>query len=70
MMADNANAASPVTHRKTNGLLITFEGIDFAGKTTQIELLIQALEDFGHQVLLVREPGGTLISEKIRRILI
>lgn len=56
--------------RRTKGLLITFEGIDYAGKTTQIELLIRALEDFGYQVLLVREPGGTLISEKIRRILL
>ena len=58
------------TTRRTKGLLITFEGIDYAGKTTQIELLIRALEDFGYQVLLVREPGGTLISEKIRRILL
>jgi len=58
------------TEQKSKGVLITFEGIDFAGKTTQIELLIQALEEAGLQVLLVREPGGTLISEKIRRILL
>ena len=55
---------------KPRGVLITFEGIDYAGKTTQIELLIQALEEAGLLVLLVREPGGTLISEKIRRILL
>jgi len=61
---------TPSKDRHVTGLLITFEGIDFAGKTTQIELLIQALEDFSQQVLLVREPGGTLISEKIRRILL
>jgi dTMP kinase len=55
---------------KPKGVLITFEGIDYAGKTTQIELLIKALEEAGLRVLLVREPGGTLISEKIRRILL
>jgi dTMP kinase len=69
-MADNTYPGSRKNHRNVKGVLITFEGIDFAGKTTQIELLIQALEDFGLQVLLVREPGGTLISEKIRRILL
>jgi len=68
-MVDRHRPTPPKTRHDT-GLLITFEGIDFAGKTTQIELLIQALEDFGQQVLLVREPGGTLISEKIRRILL
>jgi dTMP kinase len=69
-MADTFDEKKSGAQGKTKGLLITFEGIDFAGKTTQIELLIQALEDFGHRVLLVREPGGTLISEKIRRILL
>lgn len=69
-MTDNNESTPGVTKPSTNGLLITFEGIDFSGKTTQIELLIRALEDAGHQVLLVREPGGTLISEKIRRILL
>lgn len=69
-MTENTESTPGVTGRSTNGLLITFEGIDFSGKTTQIELLIRALEDAGHQVLLVREPGGTLISEKIRRILL
>ena len=56
--------------QKSKGVLITFEGIDFAGKTTQIELLIGALEEYGQQVILVREPGGTLISERIRQILL
>ncbi len=69
-MTEDFGSTPGVAERSTSGLLITFEGIDFAGKTTQIELLIRALEDAGHQVLLVREPGGTLISEKIRRILL
>ena len=69
-MVETSETTKGIAPREIKGLLITFEGIDFAGKTTQIELLIRALEDFGHRVLLVREPGGTLISEKIRRILL
>jgi dTMP kinase len=49
---------------------ITFEGIDFCGKTTQVEGLINYLKESGVKVHLVREPGGTIISEKIRQILL
>jgi dTMP kinase len=49
---------------------ISFEGIDFSGKTTQIRLLIDKLHSIGIEPLLVREPGGTIISEKIRDILL
>jgi dTMP kinase len=49
---------------------ITFEGIDFCGKTTQVEGLINDLKESGIKVHLVREPGGTIISEKIRQILL
>jgi len=55
---------------KPKGLLITFEGIDFCGKTTQVSLLREHLIAKGHQVVVVREPGGTEISEKIREILL
>jgi dTMP kinase len=51
-------------------MFITFEGIDFCGKSTQVELLQNYLTDKGNQVLLIREPGGTEISEKIREILL
>jgi len=55
---------------KAKGLLITFEGIDFCGKTTQVLLLQEHLIAKGHEVVVVREPGGTEISEKIREILL
>lgn len=51
-------------------MFITFEGIDGAGKTTQIELLKNYLEKKGKDFLAIREPGGTLLAEKIRTILL
>ncbi|MCK4577305.1 MAG: dTMP kinase [Candidatus Marinimicrobia bacterium] len=53
-----------------SGKLITFEGIDGSGKSTQIDLLRSYLEAAGHKVLVVREPGGTELSEKIRDLLL
>ena len=52
------------------GLFITFEGIDGCGKSTQIKLLTAYLDEIGKEYLLVREPGGTEIGEKIRSILL
>uniref|UniRef100_A0A7C4TIK8 Thymidylate kinase n=1 Tax=candidate division WOR-3 bacterium TaxID=2052148 RepID=A0A7C4TIK8_UNCW3 len=52
------------------GLFITFEGVEGSGKTTQARLLAQWLEKEGLPFILVREPGGTLVSEKIREILL
>ena len=52
-----------------SGYFITFEGSEGCGKTTQIEALAKALEAKGKTVLITREPGGTLIGEKIRNLL-
>ncbi|ERI95536.1 dTMP kinase [Clostridiales bacterium oral taxon 876 str. F0540] len=52
------------------GLLITFEGPDGSGKSTQIELLKDYLEKKGFEIIFTREPGGTKISEKIRNIVL
>ncbi|MGI6434016.1 MAG: dTMP kinase [Syntrophomonadaceae bacterium] len=50
------------------GLLITLEGIDGSGKTTLIRHLQQVWQDY--PLIMIREPGGTLISEKIRDLLL
>ena len=51
-------------------MFITFEGIDGCGKTTQVELLKSYFEKFGNEVISIREPGSTNISEQIREILL
>jgi len=49
---------------------ISFEGIDYSGKTTQIKILLERLQEEEINNILVREPGGTAISEKVRDILL
>ncbi|MBO5387034.1 MAG: dTMP kinase, partial [Lachnospiraceae bacterium] len=52
------------------GIFISMEGPDGSGKSTQIELLKAYLEDKGYEIIITREPGGTVISEDIRRIIL
>lgn len=58
------------TTGKGKGLFLTLEGIDGCGKTTQAACLANALEAAGCDVVRLREPGGTPISEKIRAMLL
>ena len=51
-------------------MLISFEGIDGSGKSTQLVMLREVLEDRGLTVVVIREPGATLLSESIREILL
>jgi dTMP kinase len=52
------------------GLFVAFEGIDGAGKSTQLQAVSDFLQAAGRKVLCTREPGGTPIGEKIRELLL
>jgi dTMP kinase len=51
-------------------VFVTFEGLDGSGKTTQAELLRVHLAEAGRDVVATREPGGTELGERIRRVLL
>ena len=53
-----------------NGRFISLEGVDGSGKSTQAAMLADALRDRGHDVVSVREPGGTALGEGIRDIVL
>lgn len=54
----------------TKAKLITFEGIDGAGKSTHIPFVVSLLEKAGHRVVSTREPGGTELGEQLRTLLL
>lgn len=54
----------------TQGRFISFEGIDGSGKSTQAKLLAKTLSELGHDVVLTREPGGSVGAEEIRALVL
>lgn len=72
-VAEGYGRLRKVTEKKRirkRGLFITFEGPEGSGKTTQSGLLCSFLKKIGWDILHTREPGGTAISEDIRKILL
>lgn len=55
---------------KEKGYFISFEGIDGSGKSTQIQKLARFLETLGFNVIITREPGGSVGGEEIRNLLL
>ena len=52
------------------GLFLTFEGVDGCGKSTQMRMITEYLQEQGIEFVMAREPGGCYISERIRDILL
>lgn len=59
-----------MNHHRARGCFITFEGIDGAGKSSQIAALVAGLESRGIGVVQTREPGGTALGERLRELLL
>lgn len=68
-MTENLAAA---THRADTapGLFVCFEGGDGSGKTTQVRLLTEVLQERGREVVVTRQPGGTPLGEQIRELVL
>jgi dTMP kinase len=60
----------PIAAAERRGIFVVFEGGEGAGKSTQVRLLRAAVERAGYDALVTREPGGTLVGEQIRSLLL
>lgn len=54
----------------TNKLFFTFEGPEGAGKTTVLKMIVSKLQEEGKEVIATREPGGSVIAEEIRQVIL
>lgn len=61
---------SAVNMGSDKALFITFEGVEGAGKTTNIDYIAEKIKSSGQEYILTREPGGTTLGEKVRELLI
>ena len=58
------------TQNKTKGVMVSFEGAECSGKSTIAPLLVQHLRDRGYDVIHTREPGGSELAEKLRKLVL
>ncbi|HMT02678.1 MAG TPA: dTMP kinase [Burkholderiales bacterium] len=57
-------------YKKARAFFISVEGIDGAGKSTNVEFIRKYLQDKGYAAIVTREPGGTVIGEEIRKLIL
>ncbi len=62
--------SSEVEKIELKGKLIVFEGLDFTGKSTQVDRLAARMQELGIPVTTTREPGGTALGESVRRVIL